>query len=65
MVMRNTPQDKDNHIIVDSNTSITLHENGFYPKYISVKNGKYLIYYVKNDDILTFMKNNNLVALQE
>ena len=65
MIIRNTPRNEENYITVDSNTSFILHKNGFYPKFISVKNDKYLIYYESNDDILKFMQDNNLVALQK
>ena len=64
MIIRNTPKNSDDYIVVDSNTSIILHKNGFYPRFISVKNNEYFIYYVKSDEILDFMQNNNLVALQ-
>lgn len=65
MVIRKTPKNNKDYIIVDSNASVILHEAGFYPKFISTNNKKYLIYYEKNDDIMKFIQDNNIVALQE
>ena len=61
MIIRKTPSDFSKYIIVTSDTSIVLHKNGFVPKYMSLDGEFY--YYDKTDDILSFMKSNNLIAL--
>lgn len=61
MIIRKTPSDISKYIIVTSDTSIVLHKNGFVPKYMSLDGEFY--YYDKTDDILSFIKSNNLIAL--
>ena len=51
MIIRGTPKNKDNYILVDSETTLVLHSNGFIPMYID-ENG---VYYKKNKEILEFM----------
>ena len=62
MILRKEPNNKVNLIMVDSETSIILHQNGFIPKYIS-PNGNY-IFYVKMDNLVKFMQDNNLKAIE-
>ena len=52
MIIRGTPKNKDNYILVDSETTLVLHKNGFIPMYID-ENG---VYYKKNKEILEFME---------
>lgn len=61
MIIRKTPSDISKYIIVTSDVSIVLHKNGFVPKYMSLDGEFY--YYDKTDDILSFIKSNNLIAL--
>ena len=63
MILRKDPQNKNEYIKVDSNTSIQLHRNGFIPKYISL-DGRY-IYYIKDNSIKKFMQDNNLTTVNE
>jgi hypothetical protein len=58
MILRKEPKDRVGLIMVDSETSIKLHKNGFIPKFIS-PNGNY-IFYVKNEELVKFMQDNNL-----
>ena len=45
MILRQEPKNEDRYklVMVDSNTSVKLHKNGFYPKFIS-PNAKYIFY---------------------
>jgi hypothetical protein len=52
MIIRGAPKNKNNFILVDSETTLVLHKNGFIPMYID-ENG---IYYKKNKEILEFME---------
>ena len=52
MIIRETPKNKDNFILVDSETTLVLHKNGFIPMYIDESG----IYYNKNKEILDFME---------
>ena len=52
MIIRGTPKNKDNYILVDSETTLVLHKNGFIPMYID-ENG---VYYKNNKEILDFME---------
>ena len=52
MIIRGTPKNKNNFILVDSETTLVLHKNGFIPMYID-ENG---VYYKKNKEILEFME---------
>jgi hypothetical protein len=52
MIIRGTPKDKNNFILVDSEMTKVLHSNGFIPMYID-KNG---VYYKKDKEILEFME---------
>ena len=61
MIIRKTPSDISKYIIVTSDTNVILHKNGFIPKYMSLDGGFY--YYDKTDDIISFIKSNNLIAL--
>ena len=58
MILRKDPKDKTSLIMVDSETSIKLHKNGFIPKFIS-PNGNY-IFYQKSEELAQFMQDNNL-----
>ena len=55
MIIRGTPKNKDNYILVDSETTLVLHKNGFIPMYIDESG----IYYKKNKEILDFMERRN------
>lgn len=52
MIIRGTPKNKDNYILVDSETTLVLHKNGFIPMYIDESG----IYYKKNKEILDFVE---------
>ena len=52
MIIRETPKNKDNFILVDSETTLVLHKNGFIPMYIDESG----VYYKKNKEILDFME---------
>ena len=52
MIIRGTPKNKNNFILVGSETTLVLHKNGFVPMYID-ENG---VYYKKNKEILDFME---------
>lgn len=52
MIIRGAPKNKNNFILVDSETTKILHSNGFIPMYID-ENG---VYYKKNKEILEFME---------
>jgi hypothetical protein len=56
MLIRQTPKNKENYIMVDSKVSQILQENGFYPKYMDDE----FIYYVKSDEIIEFMSKEGL-----
>lgn len=56
MIIRSTPKDLSKYIQVDSNISMELHSNGFFPKYIDED----FIYYVKDKEILNFLERRNL-----
>ena len=60
MLIRQTPKNKEKYIIVDSKVSQILQENAFYPKYMDNE----AIYYVKSDEIVEFIKTNNILAEQ-
>ena len=60
MLIRQTPKNKEKYIIVDSKVSQIIQENGFCPK----KKKKKKIYYVKSDEIVEFIKTNNILAEQ-
>lgn len=62
MILRKEPKSKINLIMVDSETSIKLHKNGFIPKFIS-PNGNY-IFYEKTNNLISFMQTNNLQAIE-
>ena len=64
MIRRQNPSDKEKPslVMVDSETSVKLHSNGFIPKFIS-PNGNY-IFYVKTDELAQFMQDNNLQAIE-
>ena len=64
MIRRQNPSDKEklSLVMVDSETSIKLHGNGFIPKFIS-PNGNY-IFYVKTDELAQFMQDNNLQVIE-
>ena len=62
MILRKEPKDRINLIMVDSEVSIKLHKNGFIPKFIS-PNGNY-IFYTKTDELVKFMQDNNLQAIE-
>lgn len=58
MILRQEPKEKIGLVMVNSETSIELHKNGFIPKFIS-PNGNY-IFYEKNEELVKFMQDNNL-----
>lgn len=64
MIRRQNPSDKEklSLVMVDSETSIKLHSNGFIPKFIS-PNGNY-IFYVKTNELAQFMQDNNLQVIE-
>lgn len=64
MIRRQNPSDKEklSLVMVDSETSVKLHSNGFIPKFIS-PNGNY-IFYVKTDELAQFMQDNNLQVIE-
>ena len=55
MIIRGHPKNIDNYIKVDTELSLILHENGFFPKYIS---GDF-IYYFKEDALIKFIDGRN------
>jgi len=55
MIIRGHPKNIDNYIKVDAELSLILHENGFFPKYIS---GDF-IYYLKEDALIKFIDGRN------
>lgn len=57
MIIRKTPKNKNEYIIVNSDRSRILQENGFCPKYIDNES----IYYVKSDEIVEFMSKEGLL----
>lgn len=61
MIIRKTPSDISKYIIVTPDVNVVLHKNGYMPKYMSFDGEFY--YYDKTDDILSFIKSNNLIAL--
>lgn len=64
MIRRQNPSDKEklSLVMVDSETSVKLHSNGFIPKFIS-PNGNY-IFYVKTNELAQFMQDNNLQVIE-
>lgn len=56
MIIRKTPKNKEDYIIVTSFVSNVLNMCGFIPKYIDDE----YIYYVKDDCILAFMEKEGL-----
>lgn len=58
MILRKEPKEKTGLVMVNSDTSIKLHSNGFIPKFIS-PNGNY-IFYKKNEELVKFMQDNDL-----
>ena len=64
MILRQNPNDKQkvSLVMVDSETSKKLHNNGFIPKFIS-PNGNY-IFYTKTDELVKFMQENNLQVIE-
>ncbi len=61
MIIRKEPKDKENYVIVTSNDNIILHRNGFIPRFMSFDGELY--FYTRSDNILSFIKDNNLKAL--
>lgn len=57
MLIRQTPKNKENYIMVDSKISQILQENGFCPKYMDNE----FIYYVKSNEIIEFMSKEGLL----
>lgn len=56
MILRQTPKNINNYIMVDSEISNKLHQKGFYPKYID-NNG---IYYLKTKEIIDYIRKEDL-----
>ena len=56
MIIRGTPNNKDDYIKVNSYISEILHNMNFIPKYINNKS----IYYKKNNELLKFLIDNKL-----
>lgn len=61
MLIRKKPKNINKYIAVDSNTSYTLHKNGFRPMYMDLD--ECIIYFEKNKNILKFIKDNGLQIL--
>ena len=61
MIIRSIPKNPNDYVIVNSDTSIILHKNGFVPKYMSLSGD--CIFYKKDNKLIEFMKQNNLFAL--
>ena len=62
MIFRQEPKNIGGLVMVDSDTSIKLHKNGFIPKFIS-PNGSY-IFYVKTEELAKFMQDNDLKEIK-
>ena len=60
MLSIQTPKNKEKYNIVDSKVSQILQENGFCPKNMDNE----AIYYVKTDEMVEFIKTNNILAEQ-
>lgn len=56
MIRRSTPKNKENYIMVDSETSNILYAHGFIPKYMDFQ----AIYYIKSDELIEFMRKGGL-----
>ena len=56
MIIRETPKNAKEYIIVDSHTSNILHQNGFCPKYMDNN----FVYYVRSNEIIDFMLKEDL-----
>ena len=56
MIIRETPKNTEEYIIVDGATSNILHQNGFYPKYMDNN----FVYYVRSNEIIDFMLKEDL-----
>ena len=56
MIIRETPKNAEEYIIVDGATSNILHQNGFYPKYMDNS----FVYYVRSNEIINFMLKEDL-----
>jgi len=52
MIIRGTPKNLKDFILVDSKTSLKLEKNGFIPKFIDEKG----IYYVRSKEIENFIR---------
>ena len=52
MIIRGTPKNIEDFILVDSEMSLKLEKNGFIPKFIDEKG----IYYVKSKEIENFIR---------
>lgn len=63
MIIRKEPRNPKDYIIVDSDTHVILHTNGFLPRFMSLDAKKY--FYTKNKNIINFMNEHNLIALEE
>lgn len=61
MIIRKTPKNPMDYCIVDSDINEILYSNGYQPIYMSFDGSRY--YYVKTENILSFINNNNLVVL--
>ena len=61
MIIRKIPKNPNDYVIVNSETSIVLHQNGFIPKYMSLSGD--CIFYKKDNKLIEFMQQNNLFAL--
>lgn len=61
MIIRQIPKNLNDYIVVNSETSVILHKNGFIPQYMSVSGD--CIFYKKNTEILEFMQSNNLFTM--
>ncbi len=61
MIIRKIPRNPSDYFVVDSETSMILHKNGFFPRFMSMDGKKY--YYTKKDDVQHFIRQNNLTVL--
>lgn len=56
MIIRETPKNAKEYIIVDGATSNILCQSGFHPKYMD----KNFVYYVRSNEIIDFMLKEDL-----
>lgn len=52
MIIRGTPTNLDDYILIDDKLELILNNNDFYPKYID-ENG---LYFLKSKELIEFME---------